>query len=409
MTAGSSAGTRRRRPSTSYLPHMAIALRAHRPWNWSLPVPALDLAIAALLVAAAIATESQQPGVVHPWTELLAAIAVGAIALRTRAPEAMVLASCASLAVYAFLPATGTPLWTFLGVLVVCFSVGAGLDGRRRLVMVGVLLATAYLLQLATSANEPVTTEDLYVSPLVIVGAPAFAGMLLRRSRRQTETVHRLAAELALEREKHAELAVVAERGRLARELHDVISHAVTVMVVQAGAAEQLLDADDPARSHVHAVRSTGKQALGELRRQLGLMREGRPTSPSPLPGLPEVRGLVEEMGAELSIDPDLPVEVAPGLGLTVYRVVQEALTNAHRHAAGAPVRVLLRRDGPDLEILVDDDGAGTSSTEGTGHGLSGMRERVEMYGGHLDVGPRGDGGGWRVRVELPVSQEAAG
>jgi signal transduction histidine kinase len=388
---------------------MAIAVRAQRRWGWSLPVPLLDLAIAALLVAAAVATEAGQPGVVHPWTELLSAVAVGAVALRTRAPVAMVLVSCASLAVYAFLPATGTPLWSFLGVLVICFSVGAGLDGRRRLVTVGVLLATAYLLQLATSANEPVSTEDLYVSPLVIIGAPVFAGMLLRRSRQQTATVHRLAAELAAEREKHAHLAVLAERSRLARELHDVISHAVTVMVVQAGAAEQLLDPDDPARSRVHAVRSTGKQALGELRRQLGLMREGGPASPSPLPGLPEVRGLVEGMGAQLRIDPELPTEVAPGLGLTVYRVVQEALTNAHRHAPGSPVRVELRRVGPDLEVLVEDDGPGASAAEGAGHGLRGMRERVEMYGGQLDVGPRGSRRGWRVRAVLPVSQEAVG
>jgi signal transduction histidine kinase len=395
--------------STSYLPHMAIAVRVHRPRSWRLPVPLLDLAIAALLVAAAVTTEAKHPGVVHPWTELTAAVAVGAVALRTRAPRAMVLITCSVLAVYAFLPATDTPLWTFLGVLVICFSVGAGLDGRRRLVMVGVLLATAYLLQLATSANEPVTPEDLYVSPLVIVGAPTFAGMLLRRSRQQTATVHRLAAELAAEREKHAQLAVLAERSRLARELHDVISHAVTVMVVQAGAAEQLLQAEDPARGHVHAVRSTGKQALAELRRQLGLMREGRPASPSPLPGLAEVRGLAEETGAELRMDPELPAVVAPGLGLTVYRVVQEALTNAHRHAPGAPVRVRLRRDGSGLEVLVDDDGAGTSAVQGAGQGLAGMRERVEMYGGHLDVGPRGDGRGWRVRVVLPVPQEATG
>jgi signal transduction histidine kinase len=388
---------------------MAVAVRVHRPRNWSLPVPVPDLAVAGLLSAAAVTTEAGQPGVVHPWTELLAAIAMGAVALRTRAPEAMVLVSCAALAGYAFLPATGTPLWSFLGVLVICFSVGAGLDGRRRLVMVGVLLATAYLLQLATSANEPVSTEDLYVSPVVIVGAPAFAGLLLRRSRQQTATVHRLAAELAAEREKHAHLAVAAERSRLARELHDVISHAVTVMVVQAGAAEQLLLPEDPARGHVHAVRSTGKQALGELRRQLGLMREGGPASPSPLPGLPEVRGLVEGLGAELDVDPALPADAAPGLGLTVYRVVQEALTNAHRHAPGAPVRVRLRRDGTDLEILVDDDGLGSSAETGSGQGLRGMRERVEMYGGHLEVGPRGDRRGWRVRAVLPFTQEAAG
>ena len=152
----------------------------------------------------------------------------------------------------------------------------------------------------------------------------------------------------------------------------------------------------------VRCVR-TGKQALSELRRQLGLMREGVPSSPSPLPGLGQIPDLVAASGAELAVDGCARLEVAPGLGLTAYRVVQEALTNAQRHAPGAPVSVRLGGGVDVLEIVVLDDGVGASAVQGAGVGLQGMRERVEMYGGCLEVGPRQDARGWRVRARLPL------
>jgi signal transduction histidine kinase len=168
----------------------------------------------------------------------------------------------------------------------------------------------------------------------------------------------------------------------------------------------------------VRAVRGAGKEALGELRRQLGLMRAGEPTSVSPLPGLAQLSELAASSGARLTMARDLTGEpseeltdvltddladVPPGLGLTTYRLVQEALTNAQRHAPGASVEVCVRRTGGELVVSVQDDGPGASASVGSGQGLVGMEERVAMYGGVLDVGPRTDRPGWRVRARLPI------
>jgi signal transduction histidine kinase len=261
-----------------------------------------------------------------------------------------------------------------------------------------------YDVQIVTSHRPGGDTAigDVYVSPMVLL-LPVAGGMLLRRSRRQSAELARLGAELAAEREAHAEAAAAAERSRIARELHDVISHAVTVMVVQAGAAEQLLVDDHPARARVRAIRGAGKEALGELRRQLGLMRAGAHASPSPLPGLAQLSDLAGSSGARLTMAEDVPEQVPPGLALTAYRLVQEALTNANRHAPGAAVEVRVGWCGEELLVEVEDDGLGASAACGSGHGLRGMQERVEMYGGELDVGPCRDGRGWRVAARLPI------
>ena len=371
-----------------------------------LPWP--DVVLGAVLVAYAVIATARDPLASHPAAEVAAAAMAGSLLLRTRAPLAMAGVATVGAVAVALLPNAATPLWMFLTILLVCFSAGANLGGRRRWIALGVLLAGAYVLQLASvDRNDPSDNSfsEVFVSPLVIIGGPAFAGALLRRSRAQNAELRRLGVELEAERERHVEAAAAAERGRIARELHDVVSHAVTVMVVQAGAAEQLLGPDDPARAHVHAVRETGKQALGELRRQLGLMREGAAASASPLPGLEQIPELVTASGgATLTVGEGAPTELSPGLGLTVYRVVQEGLTNAQRHAAGAPVAV--RLDGSDgwLEVEVVDDGPGASTVSGAGIGLRGMRERVEMYGGCLDVGPRTPDPGWHVLARLPLA-----
>jgi len=379
------------------------AADAHR----RLLVPWVDAVLALALVGYAVASTAQDSLAQHPLAELAAALTCASLVVRTRFPMAMSVVAALGIVVLSLLPNAATPLWLFLLILTVCFSVGANLDGRRRWLALGLLLAAGYAIQLASvDRNDPTDNSftEIFVSPLVIVGGPAFAGVLLRRSRRQTAELRRLTAELESERERHAQAAAAAERNRIARELHDVVSHAVTVMVVQAGAAEQLLEPGDEARTHVHAVRETGKQALAELRRQLGLMREGAPRSASPLPGLEQIPDLVASSGAELAVDPGAPSEVAPGIGLTAYRVVQEALTNAQRHAPSAPVSVRLAGAPDALEILVVDGGAGASPAQGAGVGLQGMRERVEMYGGCLEVGPREDAPGWRVHARLPLS-----
>lgn len=373
-------------------------------------LPLADVLVGLVLAVAAAVDSARNDAFVHPWTELVAVGSVAGLMVRRRAPLAMALVSAICFAAYGALPATETPMWTFLGVLLIGFSAGAHLSGRRRVLGLAALVAATYAVQLLDSIRGSagdLTWTEIYLTPPVLILAPALAGALLQRSRLQSAELRRLAEELTAERERHAEAAAAAERHRIARELHDVISHSVSVMVVQAGAAEKLLPEDSPARTQVHAVRETGKGALAELRRQLGLLREGDAVSGvAPMPGLGDLARLAESMRADLEISGDLEDVGAPGLELAAYRVVQEALTNARRHANGGPVHVRVERAPGTLVITVRDSGGGPADAElrGAGQGLRGLRERVELYGGHVEAGPRADGPGWQVHAELPVA-----
>ncbi len=267
------------------------------------------------------------------------------------------------------------------------------------------LLSSTYVVQIVIAQRPGGDTAfaDVYLSPIALM-APVLGGLLLRRSRRQSAELRRLAAELAAERQRHLRAAAMAERHRIARELHDVISHSVSVMVVQAGAAEQQLPEDSPAREQLHAVRRTGKEALTELRRQLGVLRESPDESPEPLPLLTDVADLAEQPGVTLEYDEAAIGDVAPGLALAAYRIVQECVTNARKHAAGAAVHVRVGRDLEGLAVDVTNGPGGVAArVERGGHGLVGMRERAQMYAGHLEAGHNQEGG-WTVRARLPTS-----
>ncbi len=369
-------------------------------------LPVLDVLLAGVLVVAAVISAAGNPALPHIGGSIICAVWAGSLALRTSAPFLTVVVASLGAVGYAVLPAPTTPLWSFVVLLVVVFSAGAHLTGRWLWMAAALLLVSIYVVQIleATRPGGDRSFADVYLSPPVLVGAPILAGMLLRRSRHQTAELRRLGAELAAEREAHEQAAAAAERNRIARELHDVISHSVSVMVVQAGAAEQQLTADSPAREQLLAVRRTGKEALTELRRQLGVLREGPDESPAPMPALGDVVKLADESGASLDYDTASVGDVPPGLGLAAYRVVQEALTNARRHAAGAPVRVRVGRDGDGLAVdVVNGPGRNlTNVANGPGHGLTGMGERVGMYAGRLEFG-RTDEGGWRVHARLPI------
>jgi len=393
---------------------MAAQATVAPPLTWR-RLPVVDLVLTVGLSVMAALETSRRAGAVHPWSEIFAVVAVGSIALRSRSPLLMCATASAGVVGYALLPASGTPLWAFIGILVIGFFAGAELGGRRAVGGVGLLLFACYVIQLSsTDRGDPSdnTFSEVWISPLVILGAPYAAGRVLRRSRRQNAELHRLSEELRAEREKHAAEAAVAERRRIARELHDVISHSVSLMVVQAGAAEQLLAgngaSDGPAREAVHSVRETGKEALAELRRQLGVLREGEAGPSTSLPGLSEVPALVERSGAELEVVSSPPTDVPAGLALTVYRMIQEGLTNARRHAAGAPATVRLEHGSGWVDVVVEDQGGAGPSSEGAGQGIQGIRERVEMYDGRLDAGPRADGPGWRLHARLPLRGQDA-
>jgi signal transduction histidine kinase len=211
------------------------------------------------------------------------------------------------------------------------------------------------------------------------------------------------------ERDVAAREAVVEERARIARELHDAIAHNVSMMVVQAGAERRVLDAESGTTGEVlETIERIGRGALTEMRRLVGMLRSGDGEPLAPQPGLDDLPTLVSQV-ADAGLPVELHVEGARrelpvGIELSAYRIVQEALTNALKHAGEARASVLVRYGVDSLELEIVDDGVGDqqASVARGGHGLVGMRERVALYGGRLDAG-RSQGGGFAVRVLLPV------
>ena len=238
-----------------------------------------------------------------------------------------------------------------------------------------------------------------------IVMGPLMAGVYgagrLMQSREQ------LAAALQAERAQAERYAVAEERARIARELHDVVGHAIATMTVQAGAERMALGDSRPETSRVlDQIEVTGRQTLQEMRRMLGLLRSDDTVDFTPQPGIAQVGALAERM-VDSGLDVDVRVEgapgpVSPGVDISAYRIVQEALTNVLKHAeaARATVRVLHRDGGVEIEVT-DDGTAGPAAVNGQGQGLTGMRERVGLYGGSLEAGPA-PAGGWRLHAWLP-------
>lgn len=230
-------------------------------------------------------------------------------------------------------------------------------------------------------------------------------GVLARRS---TE----LARQLRREQAERARREVAEERGRIARELHDVVAHHMSVISVQVGLARFVFDTDRRVtRAALDTIEATGKEALDELRRMLMLLRAAGDGAPAgPMPGLARLGEMIERVRAG-GVPVTLTVEgtvrpLAPGVDLCAYRVVQEALTNVLKHAPGASARVRLRYEPHQVAVSVTDDGEGVIPDRvrtGGGHGLLGMRERAKLYGGEIDIGPQ-DQGGFAVRLILPTS-----
>ena len=363
------------------------------------------LAVSDLVTAAVLAVFAlMEPQGAGPGEVLVAVATAATLCLRTARPAVMVIAFSAGLLALSAYRLDDTPMWAFVALLVVAFSTTANLPWSRARWLVLLLLACAIVFDAAS--HDP-DVRDVFISPAVIVGAPAAAGLLLRRSREQNKRLEQLTEDLIAQREQAREAAVLAERARIAREMHDVIAHTVGVMVVQAGAAEKGLPPGHPSIEALVSVRHTGRQALDELRRVVGVLRGAEPLSTQPQPGIADLPALVvaaRELGpVELTVD-DEAGQLPPGLALTIYRVVQESLTNAGRYAKGAAVSVTVTRGADLVRVVVDDLGARPNETESSsGFGLTGLRERAELYSGDLHAGPRPDGSGWRVELILPA------
>jgi signal transduction histidine kinase len=270
----------------------------------------------------------------------------------------------------------------------------------------------AALLVLATAAvsNAQSGNYQLLTALLVFV-ATLIVGNAVRLGRRRDSDSQARLHRVQAEQEAATRLAIGQERARIARELHDVVTHNVSMMVVQAGAARRVLGrTPDEARTALLAVEDSGRAAIVELQHLLGLLdppggaADGSP--PPPQPGLDQVRSLIDRMNTA-----GLPVglrvhgqarPLPPGLDLAAYRVVQEALTNVLKHAGQPATTVTLDYQPGALMVEVADDGCpAPASLPGTGRGLLGLRERVALYGGELDAGGR-PGGGWLVRARIP-------
>ena len=299
-------------------------------------------------------------------------------------------------------PINEDPLALAITLAIAVYSVGAHTSGRQ--VLAGVLLvATLCLAGTIADANEGTVGDFLgnAVFFFTIFGGLWLAGRAIRRRRARER-------ELIVERDEGARAAVADERARIARELHDVVAHGVSVIVLQARGGRRVLDEDpEEAREAFDSIESTGKQALAEMRRLLGLLRsDDAELALAPQPSLAQLDRLVAQIReAGLPVEVEVegePVELPPGVDLSAYRIVQEALTNALRHAGPAHAHVRVRYRADELELEITDDGPGATNGDGGGHGLVGMRERVAVYGGELRAGSRLEGG-FALRARLPL------
>jgi signal transduction histidine kinase len=297
----------------------------------------------------------------------------------------------------------------FVGLFIFPYNAGLRLSGRR-----AALAPFAIWIALAASAlgAEGAVVGDVFF-PGVFATLFWVVGRAMRSRVRLTAELHEAALCADEERQSSAARAVADERRRIAREMHDVVAHSVSMMVIQAGGARRILDRDRArAAEAATLIERAGREALAEMRHLLGLLHaDDDPAEYAPQPTLAKVNLLVERARAaglpvRLEVHGERP-ELTAGLDLAAYRVLQEALTNVIKHGGCAPtdVRVHYRADAVEVHVSDQGDGGVDARATGGGHGLVGMRERVRMYGGDLHAGPRA-GGGFEVAVRLPLEGE---
>ena len=387
-------------------------LRSPPKWFSHRQQDVLDVVLAAaitVMVFVDLSSPADASGVqpTDMWAVLSSLLQTVPLAFRRRAPLPTFLLIVTGVCVYYAMgyEVTDGTLATFVGV----YTVAAHENRRRSLLALGVLaVAMTWYWVFRAEPYDP--TTPIWIGILAVLSWSL--GEYVKARRAYTTQVETLAQRLDQARELEARQAVWQERARLARELHDLIGHTVNLMVIQAGAGRRTVGSDPAVAEHAfQTIESTGREALDELDRLLGVLRteEDEPDLP-PLPGLDQVQALADRfedsgLAVEVSIEGQ-QVSLPRSLDRSAYRIIQEALTNALRHAGGAIAHVVVRYRDNQLELEVADDGRQTREPHrhaAGGRGLIGIRERVAMFGGDFDAGPR-PGGGFVVRCRFPLT-----
>ena len=363
-----------------------------------------------LAIGLAVAVELELALSRHLWTPgrgLAGVLITLPLAFRLREPLPALMAVIAGAVVMAALGNHGFtgPVFPAIAVLLALYAVGSRTRGRGLAVAVCVSLGGLFGAGLLAAADP----GGAFALALLVTASGLLVGGALGVLRFESEAFDERARELARARDEHVRVAVADERRRIARELHDVIGHSISVMGVQAGAVRSVLREDQQReRDALQRVERTGREAVGEMRRLIGLLRPDDDGVGEPTPSLRRVEQLVGEMQSaglaiRLSVRGNL-YRLSAGIDLAGYRILQEALTNVLKHAPRASVEASVDCTNDGLQIDVIDDGDPTSpgSSEHVGRGLLGMRERVALYGGELVAGPHEDGG-FAVHARLPL------
>ncbi|SFT62226.1 Signal transduction histidine kinase [Geodermatophilus amargosae] len=383
--------------------HPAVAAASVPRWT-----SGLDLAVAVGLAVWGLVEVVLSPDLAPVPGTLFVLVATLPLALRRRFPGWVTAVVAAALVVHAATAEAAATFTPFPSLLLAAFTVAVHVRSLPAALGLGALPVAAMGVagQLGYFGVEAARPRALVLLFFFVAGAWT-GGRVVH---------HRALAALRAEEGSAAaaDRAVAQERARIARELHDVVAHAVSVVVLQTGAAEQFVGRDpDRARGHIGMARRTATEAMAEMRHLLDVLREGEAVY-LPQPGIERLPDLVDEArgaGLDVTLAVDVAESVPDGPSLAVYRIVQESLTNVLRHAPGARTTVAVGRAGGELTVEVRDHGRRThpggthpapSGLSSGGYGIPGMRERVRVYGGSLAVGPEPDGG-WLVRAVLPV------
>jgi signal transduction histidine kinase len=373
------------------------------------------------------------------WFDLLVVIAALACALEVafgndpaRAPRTTLWFAVPAIAVFVlallarrrFPFAAPAAVWLLAAAIsfadgrLMVFPVGATLTGMAAALLLGNLrderqsrvgLAVTLIASAIIVFNDPNNSAGEFVFIPGLFAISWLVGFALRGRAEQAEAAEARASQAERDRESAARLAVAEERARIARELHDIVAHSVSVMVLQVGAVRHKLPGTLVSEGDaLQDVERTGRAALAEMRRLLGAMRrDGDDVEMAPQPGLGNLEALIADLDraglpVRLRIEGD-PAPLPPAIDLSAYRIVQEGLTNALKHARATTVDVAVRYRGDEVEIEVRDDGSGDSGADGLGHGLVGIGERVKLYGGEMTAGPA-SGGGFVLSTRLPIT-----